>query len=49
MSQIEANAAAKALEFKLISCTGVRNAALISKILAKSLKKQLIIHKNSKL
>jgi hypothetical protein len=49
MSQAEAGAKAKSLELKLICCTGVRNAALISKLLAKSLREELKIHKKSKL
>ena len=41
LSLVDAEAEAKKLSYKLTCCVGLRNAALISKLLAKRLKKEL--------
>lgn len=44
---VQAEEKAKALAYKLICCEGVRNAALVAKLLAKRLKKELENQKTS--
>lgn len=48
LSLIQAEEKAKALVYKLTCCEGVRNAALIIKLAAKRLKKELGNQKNKK-
>jgi hypothetical protein len=48
LSLAEAGEKAKSLAYKMTCCEGLRNSALIAKLLAKRLKKELENQKNQK-